>query len=161
MDFDKAFTVGNKIDQHWYMPINKKFTVYLWAGDIETIRCAPKDNLRSLNDYTHFQLRILYYVANNAYNAAGGMNYAQSGIDITPWKQYNQRYYSDLDLIPKDEVEKLINYLRQVSGENISVVNNSIQKSNGGVCFKCNQFDGYAAPSTKHGGKIVCYKCFS
>lgn len=32
---------------------------------------------------------------------------------------------------------------------------------NGGVCYKCSQFDGYAAPSPKHNNKIVCYRCFS
>lgn len=49
-----------------------------------------------------------------------------------------------------DSVMKTINYL---AGDSYN--------KNGGVCYKCKQFDGYAAPSTKHNNNVVCYRCFS
>ena len=61
---------------------------------------------------------------------------------------------ANLKYISRAVVEKVLTHLAKGAG--ISSPDN-----NGGICFKCKQFDGYAAPSPKHNGKILCYKCFS
>ena len=154
MDLEKEF----KLDQatrtfkiHSKMAGNYMIRIFVGyeQGDIFS---SPEENNLPLNSYKHFSLHIKYIDKNRCMTID---EMKKEGFNFTGCQAvYNTAYLK----VPQNVIERAVNHAYTICGQSIQPAQ---LVSNGGVCFKCNQFDGYAAPSPKHNGKIVCYKCFS
>lgn len=122
--------------------------IVLWALKWNGVYSNPDEDNLEINDYTHFGFsmskdkdeNVIYL--DDVIQKFGGF----------PGEKYNSISYQ---LVPKDKIIEGVKKINSILGSN-----STVSSSNGGVCFKCKQFDGYASPSPKHNNKIVCYRCF-